>query len=293
MANAGAKPGRTAEDAKSAEDAKREEDGSSLSVFSVFSALSAVQSICPPVCLLLPGLRVPGILLRMNEAVRTVSTTEFPIAVLLSGQGRTLANLLVQIAQGALPVRIRCVIGSKPNLRGVAIAAEAGIPHHVIPRRDFPDAEAFSAAIWEMLAPAGVQLVVHAGFLHKLLVAPGWEGRVINIHPSLLPAFGGKGMYGGHVHAAVLGHGCKVSGCTVHICDDAYDAGPIVAQQCVPVRDDDTPESLSERVFAAECVLYPAVIRAFAQGRIQQRGRHVTIAQETTGTPCSHAESED
>jgi len=208
---------------------------------------------------------------------------DFPIAVLLSGQGRTLANILTQIACGDLPVAVRSVIGSKPGIRGLTIAADAGIPCHVIARRDFASTETFSAAVWETLTAYDIRLVVHAGFLHKLLVPAGWEGRVLNIHPSLLPAFGGKGMYGQHVHAAVLAHGCKVSGCTVHICDDAYDAGPIVAQQCVPVRDDDTLEILGERVFAAECTLYPAVIRAFAEGRIQQAGRRVTI---TPGTPA-------
>lgn len=219
--------------------------------------------------------RLPGV----------ASSDDFPIAVLLSGQGRTLANILTQIEHGDLPVAVRCVIGSKPGIRGLTIAADAGIPHHVIQRRAFADTEAFSASVWETLAAYDLRLVVHAGFLHKLLVPAEWERRVLNIHPSLLPAFGGKGMYGQHVHAAVLAHGCKVSGCTVHICDDAYDTGPIVAQQCVPVRDDDTPETLGERVFAAECALYPAVIRAFAEGRIQQRGRRVTIAP---GTPlCS------
>ncbi|MDQ2787323.1 MAG: phosphoribosylglycinamide formyltransferase [Chloroflexota bacterium] len=215
----------------------------------------------------------------------TLVSADFPIAILLSGQGRTLANILTRIACGDLPVVVRCVIGSKPGIRGLTIAADAGIPYHVVQRREFADTEAFSAAVWETLAAYDIRLVVHAGFLHKVLVPAEWEGRVLNIHPSLLPAFGGKGMYGAHVHAAVLAHGCKVSGCTVHICDDAYDAGPIVAQQCVPVRDDDTPETLGARVFAAECALYPAVIRAFAEGRIQQAGRRVTI---TSGTPaCS------
>ncbi|MHB8645398.1 MAG: phosphoribosylglycinamide formyltransferase [Thermomicrobiales bacterium] len=210
---------------------------------------------------------------------------EFPIAVLLSGQGRTLANLLTCIEHGELPVAVRCVIGSKPGIGGLTIAADAGIPHHVIQRRDFADTEAFSATVWEILASYDLRLVVHAGFLQKVLVPTGWEGRVLNIHPSLLPAFGGKGMYGQHVHAAVLAHGCKVSGCTVHICDNAYDTGPIVAQQCVPVRDDDSVETLGERVFAAECLLYPAVIRAFAAGRIQQRGRRVTILPDVSA--CS------
>jgi phosphoribosylglycinamide formyltransferase 1 len=211
-----------------------------------------------------------------------------PIAVLLSGTGRTLANLLDQIERGGLPIRVGCVIGSKPGIRGLAIAEAAGVPTHIIRRGNFVDSETFSAAVWETIAPYDVRLVVLGGFLHKLLVPSGWEGRVLNIHPSLLPAFGGKGMYGRHVHEAVLAHGCKVTGCTVHICDDAYDAGPIVAQQCVPVLDDDTPETLGARVFAAECALYPTVIRAFAEGRIQQRGRRVTIAP---GTLACHTTS--
>jgi phosphoribosylglycinamide formyltransferase-1 len=221
----------------------------------------------------------------MNDDVPSdTPPRRFSIAVLLSGQGRTLANLLTHIERDALPVDIRCVIGSKPGIGGLAIAANAGISTHIIQRRDFPDTDAFSAANWDVLSAYDPQLIVHAGFLHKLLVAPGWEGRVINIHPSLLPAFGGKGMYGHHVHAAVLAHGCKVSGCTVHICDDAYDAGPIVAQRCVPVMDDDTPETLGDRVFAAESVLYPVVIRAFAEGRIHQAGRRVTIAAKMADT---------
>lgn len=220
-----------------------------------------------------------------------MTETPFPIAVTLSGTGRTLANLLRQIAAGDLPVAVRCVIGSKEGLGGLAVAAAAGIPTHVVARRVYADTEAFSAAVWSVIAGYEVRLVVHGGFLQKLLVAPGWEGRVINIHPSLLPAFGGAGMYGQHVHAAVLAHGCKVSGCTVHICDDAYDAGPIVAQRCVPVLDDDTPERLAARVFAAECALYPAVIRAFAEGRVQQMGRRVTIVPGTSG--CRTARQEE
>jgi phosphoribosylglycinamide formyltransferase-1 len=218
------------------------------------------------------------------------STPPFPIAVLLSGTGRTLANLLEEIDRGMVPARVRCVIGTKPGIRGIEIAEAAGIPTHLIRRRDFPDTEAFSAGIWDTLAAYDLRLIVHAGLLSKVLIAPGWEGRVINIHPSLLPSFGGQGMYGHHVHEAVLAHGCKVSGCTVHICDDAYDAGPIVAQRCVPVRDDDTPETLAERVFAAECALYPAVIRAFAEGRIQRTGRRVTIAPGTPACPTTRVE---
>ncbi len=206
-----------------------------------------------------------------------------PLAVLLSGSGRTLANLLTHSDGGTLPVAVRCVIGSKVGLGGLAVAAAAGIPAHVLAPRSFASVAAFSAAAWETIEASGATLVVLAGFLNRLLVPPAWEGRVMNIHPSLLPSFGGKGMYGQHVHAAVLAHGCKVSGCTVHFCDDAYDTGPIIAQQCVPVSDDDTPDTLAARVFAAECELYPAVIRAYAEGRVHKTARRVTIVGETTG----------
>ena len=224
-----------------------------------------------------------GILPAMNDRPPTIAPdVPFSIAVTLSGTGRTLANLLAAIARGELPASVACVIGSKPGLRGLAIAADAGIPTYIVDPRAYAGTEAFSAAIWETVGRYDVRLLVHAGFLHRLLVPPEWAGRVVNIHPSLLPSFGGKGMYGAHVHAAVLAHGCKVSGCTVHLCDDAYDSGPIVAQRCVPVLDDDTPERLGARVFAAECALYPEVIRAFAEGRIQVTGRRVTIAPGTT-----------
>ena len=212
------------------------------------------------------------------------------IAVLLSGTGRTLANLLDQIEHNELPVRVRCVIGSKAGLRGLEIAETAGFRHHVVRRRDFADTEAFSAAIWEAIEPYGVHLVVLGGFLQKLLVPPEWEGSVINIHPSLLPAFGGKGMYGMHVHEAVLAHGCKVTGCTVHICDDAYDAGPIVAQHCVPVRDDDTPETLGDACF--RCRVCPLSRRdsRLRGGAYPTGGRRVTIAPGTRRVRTTGAE---
>lgn len=217
----------------------------------------------------------------MNDAPAPATATNapLPIAVLLSGGGRTLANLLARIVDGTLPATVRVVIGSRAALGGAAVAEAAGVQYHVVPRKVFADADAYSDAIWGFLAPYSVRLVVLAGWLHRLRIPPAWAGRVLNMHPSLLPAFGGQGMYGHHVHAAVLAHGCKVSGCTVHFADDAYDTGPIIAQRCVPVRDDDTPDTLAARVFAAECALYPEVIAAFAAGRIQITGRRVTMAE--------------
>ncbi len=221
----------------------------------------------------------------MNDRAIPSSPTPLPIAVLLSGTGRTLANLLARIARGTLPAVVRVVVGTKAGLGGQAVAEGAGVPYHVIARRQHEDSDASSAAIWEALAPYEVRLVVLAGFLQPLRIPPAWQGRVVNIHPALLPSFGGVGMYGRHVHAAVLAHGCKVSGCTVHLCDDTYDTGAIIAQQCVSVYDDDTPETLAARVFAAECTLYPQVIAAFAAGRIRQDGQRVTMIAETPPSP--------
>jgi len=120
-------------------------------------------------------------------------------------------------------------------------------------------------------------MIVLGGFLQLLKIADDYRLKVLNIHPALLPAFGRKGMYGHHVHEAVLEYGAKVSGCTVHFVDNQYDHGPIVAQRAVEVRDDDTPDTLAARVFAAECELYPAVIRAVIEGRVSVSGRNVHI----------------
>jgi phosphoribosylglycinamide formyltransferase-1 len=116
-----------------------------------------------------------------------------------------------------------------------------------------------------------------AGFLQLLDIPPDFEHRVMNIHPALIPAFCGKGYHGAHVHRAVLEAGVKVSGCTVHFADNQYDHGPIILQQVVPVKDDDTPESLAARVFEAECTAYPEAIRLFAEGRLEVQGRRVRV----------------
>ena len=157
------------------------------------------------------------------------------LAVLLSGSGRTLDNLLERIASGHLAATIELVVSSREDVRGVRIAEAAGIPVSV----------------------------VMAGFLHLVRIPAGFAGRVINIHPSLLPAFGGKGFHGMHVHRAVIDRGCTISGCTVHLVDDEYDHGRILLQKSVPVLPDDTPDSLAARVFAAECEALPEAIARF------------------------------
>lgn len=201
----------------------------------------------------------------------------FPIAVLLSGSGTTLQNLLTHIRTGTLPVRIVAVIASKPNVLGVARARDAGLPTHVVERNRFASVDAFSAATFAICREAGAQLVCMAGYLQLLHIPADYQGKVLNIHPSLLPAFGGRGMYGHHVHEAVLHYGAKISGCTVHFADNEYDHGPIVLQRSVPVADDDTPDTLAARVFQEECAAYPEAVRAYAEGRLRQHGRHVRI----------------
>lgn len=192
----------------------------------------------------------------------------FPIAVFLSGGGTTLQNLIDRIADGSLPVRIVQVVSSRPDAYGIERAKAAGLPVEVVQRKLFPTIEVFSEHNFDLCRKAGAKLVCLAGYLQLLRIPADYRGRVINIHPALLPSFGGKGMYGHHVHEAVLRSGAKVSGCTIHVVDDQYDHGPIVAQQEVPVRHDDTPETLAARVFEAECELYPEVIRAFVSGKV-------------------------
>lgn len=199
------------------------------------------------------------------------------IAVLLSGTGRSLENLQQEITAGRLRADIAVVVSSKPEAYGLVRAKAHGLDAVAVSRREYADLEAFNAAINAVLVPYGVDLVVLAGFLSLYQPLPALAGRVMNIHPALLPAFGGKGFYGDRVHQAVLDSGVKVSGCTVHFADSQYDHGPIILQTAVPVLDDDTVPSLAARVFAAECEAYPRAIQLFAEDRLRLEGRRVRI----------------
>ena len=185
------------------------------------------------------------------------------LAVLISGSGRTLANLLERSATGSLAATIDLVLANRDLIGGLEIAAAAGVPTVVLPRAGQPLAD-WSNAVFDRCRAAGVDLVVMAGFLQLLEIPADFTGRVINIHPSLLPAFGGKGFYGEHVHRAVLKRGCTVSGCTVHFVDNEYDHGRIILQQAVPVLPEDDHERLAVRVFKAECDTLPAAINQLA-----------------------------
>ena len=200
-----------------------------------------------------------------------------PIAVLISGTGRTLHNLIDKIDAGSLDVEIKLVISSQVGAGGLKIAADASIPSLVVDRGQFDSPEAFSQAVFAPCRDAGVKLAAMAGFLSFVPIPSDFENRVVNIHPALIPAFCGKGFYGHHVHQAVLEYGAKVSGCTVHLVDNQYDHGPIILQRVVPVLDDDTPDSLAARVFQAECEAYPEALRLHAEGKIRVEGRRVIV----------------
>lgn len=186
------------------------------------------------------------------------------LAVLLSGGGRTLLNLLDEIDAGRLDAEVVAVISSRRTAKGVERARARGCDVDVIRRADFDTREAFAAHQTARLLAAEPDLVVMAGYLVHYPVPAELRGRILNIHPSLLPRHGGQGMFGDHVHAAVLAAGDAESGCTVHVVDDEYDSGPVVLQARVPVRDDDTVDTLAARVFEAECRTYPEAIRRHA-----------------------------
>ena len=205
------------------------------------------------------------------------------IGVLASGAGTNLQALIDACRSCDMPGEIAVVVSNLPDAFALERARREGIPAVVLDHRDFPAAEAFDAALRETLEFHQVGLVCLAGFLRILSPAfvRAFAGRIMNIHPALLPAFGGKGMYGERVHRAVLASGVRVSGCTVHFVTEVPDGGPIILQAAVPVRDDDTPETLAARVRREEHHLYPLVVRLFAEGRLRISGNRVRILPET------------
>ncbi len=192
-------------------------------------------------------------------------TKPLRLAVLISGSGRTLKNFIDLAAEDQLPIDIRLVVSSTSRAGGLQHAQDAGIPTLVLRRSKFADDNAYGTAVFDTCRTAEVDYVAMAGFLKLVPVPEDFSGRVVNIHPSLLPAFGGQGMYGNHVHQAVLDAGVKITGCTVHFVDNQYDQGPILWQQPIPVFDDDTADTLADRVFEAEKESYPHVLRMLAK----------------------------
>ncbi len=189
--------------------------------------------------------------------------------MLVSGSGRSLENLAAVIARGELDARIALVVSNTPRAFALERARRLGLAAVVVPHGEFPDPATFSAAIFREAESQGCELVVLAGFLRLLVIPPGWLGRVINIHPALLPAFGGKGFYGERVHRAVIESGVPRSGCSVHYVTNEYDAGPILLQRSIPVLPGDTPETLAARVFEEEKLALPEAIRLHLSGAVR------------------------
>ncbi len=199
------------------------------------------------------------------------------LAVLASGGGTTLQNLLDRIADGRLRAEVVLVVSNNADAQVLERARRAGVRTLLVSRKEAGTSAEFSRRIFEQCREAGADLVCLGGFLQLLHVPDDFLGRVMNIHPALIPAFCGKGYYGHHVHEAVLAYGAKISGCTVHFADNEYDHGPIILQRAVAVLDEDTPETLAARVFEQECEAYPEAIRLFAEGRLRVEGRRVRV----------------
>jgi len=201
------------------------------------------------------------------------------VAVFASGRGSNFASILDAVKSNRLHVSIELLLTNNPEAGVLAIARESNIPGIIISRGSFESREEFLDTMLSALKNHGIEMIVLAGYMKKIPpeVISQYSNRILNIHPALLPSFGGKGMFGHHVHEAVLQTGCKVTGVTVHIVDEVYDRGPIVAQSCVPVHDDDTVESLAVRVLKTEHRLYPEVVQLFAEGRVHVKGRRVTV----------------
>jgi phosphoribosylglycinamide formyltransferase 1 len=184
-----------------------------------------------------------------------------PIAVLISGGGTTLRNLIQKQAEKKIDVDFRLVISSRSDAAGLQIAASASIPSLVVRKLPSESGQEHSARVFDPIRALGVQYVIMGGYLQHVLIPDDFENRVINIHPSLIPAFCGKGMYGLKVHQAAIDFGVRVSGCTVHFVDNQYDHGPIILQKTCEVLKEDTAESLQQRVFSLECEALPEAIR--------------------------------
>ncbi|MDG2334210.1 MAG: phosphoribosylglycinamide formyltransferase [Myxococcota bacterium] len=191
------------------------------------------------------------------------------VAVLLSGNGTSLENLLERIASGDVPGEVVAVISSKANAYGLERARKHGIPAIAIPRKEHADPDTFNDALHAALEPYEADLVALLGFLSLFQLRGRYDGRVINVHPALIPAFSGTGFYGQRVYEAVLEAGVKLTGATVHFTDDEYDHGPILLQEAVAVEAGDTPDSLAARVTAVERRLVPEAIRLIAEGRVE------------------------
>ncbi|MDI3481739.1 MAG: phosphoribosylglycinamide formyltransferase 1 [Tepidanaerobacteraceae bacterium] len=201
------------------------------------------------------------------------------LGVLVSGSGTNLQSIIDSIEAGYLKAEVAVVISSKKGVYALERAKRHNIPAYAVERKNFDSQEKYEDKIIELLKEHSVELVVLAGFIKVLSphFVRAFPSKIMNIHPSLIPSFCGKGFYGMKVHEAVIDYGAKITGVTVHFVDEGTDTGPIILQKAVPVEDDDTPETLAARVLKEEHKIYPEAVKLYSEGRLEIRGRRVII----------------
>ncbi len=204
------------------------------------------------------------------------------IAVFASGNGTNLQAIIDASIKGDLPAEISLVVSNKADSYALKRANKHNIPAYYISSGDFDNRDNFVISMKSKLEEERIDFIALAGYMRKIPpeIITQFQHRITNIHPALLPSFGGKRMYGLRVHQTVLEYGCKVSGVTIHLVDNIFDHGPIIAQQCVQVLENDTPETLAERIMIQEHFLYPKVLKWFAENRVLIHNRHVIIKPE-------------
>lgn len=201
------------------------------------------------------------------------------IAVFASGHGSNFQAILNAIHQGDLPARVTLFLSNNAGAGAFEIARSHDIPALHLSQKQFPTEDAFALKLLDVLRSHQVELIALAGYMKKIppAVIRAFRNKILNVHPALLPAFGGEGMYGHHVHKAVIAYGAKLSGATVHVVDEEYDHGPVVLQRAVPVEEHDTPETLAAKVLTVEHQIYAAALKAFAENRASINERTVWI----------------
>ena len=211
-----------------------------------------------------------------TEPIRTLPTPGRRLGVLISGRGSNLKAILNAIASGSLNARVALVFSNRGKAKGLEIAKNAGAPTAVLSHRPFPDRASYAAAVVEHLREHKVDVVCLAGFMRILspVLLNAFPNRVLNIHPSLLPAF--KGL---DAPRQALDYGVRIAGCTVHFADEVLDAGPVLLQAAIQVRDKDTHETLTERILRLEHRIYPKAIGLLLDGGIRRQGRRVLLSE--------------
>ncbi|OGL41560.1 MAG: phosphoribosylglycinamide formyltransferase [Candidatus Schekmanbacteria bacterium RBG_13_48_7] len=207
------------------------------------------------------------------------SKTPIYLAVFASGRGSNLQSIIDSIEHGKLNARIRIVLSNNSNAGALERAKKYGIPAVHLSHKMFETESEFENHLLKLLSDLDVELICLAGYMKKLglKTIETYRNRIINIHPALLPLFGGKGMYGMAVHEAVIKSGMKITGVSVHLCDEEYDTGAIITQRAIPLNEEDTPDSLAKRVLQVEHQLYPETIQLFAENRVHIEDRKVKI----------------